>query len=264
VFDQLPVQDITSWNALIAAYVQVGSDEEALNQFWKMHSVGTGPDVGTYLCVLKACGNTGCVSSGEYIYCNLVRYAFMLKDSLSGTALVDMYVKCGLLTKAHEVFNQVMVRDVIIWSALITGYAQFGEDEIVVNMFNQMIQEGLQPDAATFTVVLNACSHSGLLEKAELVFKALVGEYGIIPTLTHHACMVDLFCRAGDFDKAVVILQNMPTSDYFPAWISLLSGCNKCRNVKLGEAVFDHVLQLNESHPSAYVCMGNIYAVAGE
>eukprot|EP00250_Pteridium_aquilinum_P025585 c31136_g1_i1 orf=2-325(-) len=108
-----------------------------------------------------------------------------------------MYAKCGLLSKAQEVFDDIPVPDVISWTALITGYAQLGDIKDVIRIFDGMRGESNKPDLVTFVTVLNACSHAGLVEKGKTYFQAMSEDYGIAPTLKHHTCMVDLLGRAG-------------------------------------------------------------------
>ena len=75
--------------------------------------------------------------------------------------------------------------------------------------------------------------------------------------------MVDLFGRAGHFDKAQMLLDKMPYSDHLPLFLSVLGACRKWLNVKLGRWAFDQSTKVDEKCAVAYVCMGNIYAAVG-
>ena len=107
------------------------------------------------------------------------------------------------------------------------------------NTFDKMIT----PNLVTFTVVLNACNHLGLLEKGQMYFEAMGNTYGIISTVEHLTCMVDLFSRAGIFDKAEEMIKKMES----PSWISLLGSCKKWRNMEVGRWAFEHVVRLDET-----------------
>ena len=194
----------------------------------------------------------------------IVRNGFSLhKNALIGTALVDMYAKCGALVKAQGVFDRIKIRNIVAWNALIAGYAQVGKDNSVIDLFNRMTEDGIKPDLVTFTVVLNACSHSGLVEQGQIYFDTMSSCYGIVPTLEHRTCMVDLFGRAGHFDRVVSMIKKMPSSDYLPIWASLLGSCRTWGNVKLGKLAFEHAIRLDPKHAPAYVSMRNIYVAAG-
>ena len=184
------------------------------------------------------------------------------KHGLIGNALVDMYAKCGQPTKAQEAFDQLLNRDVVSWTALMAGYAQVGRDRIVLDSYERMIGEGINPDVVTFTVLLNACSDAGLLDEGKIYFETMIRTYDIIPTQEHCACMVDLFSRAGQFDKALVVIERMPRFDHVPTWATLLGACKKWGYLKLGELAFEHLVQLDGNNAAGYVSMSNIYAAA--
>ena len=126
-----------------------------------------------------------------------------------------------------------------------------------------MLCKGLCPNSVTFLSVLNACSHSGLVEQGQLYYEDMSKIYRITPDLGHYSCMIDLFGRAGHFDKAMEVIKEMPSSDYPPVWGALLGACQKWGNVELGRFAFDQALQLDASNDAAYACMTNIYAAAG-
>jgi pentatricopeptide repeat protein len=140
----------------------------------------------------------------------------------------------------------------------MSGYSQIGEDETVIDLCNRMMSESIEPNAVTFNVILNACSHQGLLEKGQMYFRMMSRTYGIIPSLEHHTCIVDLLSRAGRFHEAVEVIQKMPTSDYLPVWASLLGSCQKWGNFELGKVAFEHAIQLDEGNATTYIYMSNL------
>ena len=87
--------------------------------------------------------------------------------------------------------------------------------------------------------------------------------YALAPTLEHYACMVDIFGRAGNFDKAKAVLDEVTFADRLPLFLGLLGSCCKWVNVDLGTWAFRQSIELDEKCIAAYVCMRNIYAAAG-
>jgi pentatricopeptide repeat protein len=265
VFDQLHVRDIAAWNALIAAYLQNGSGEQAMERFEEMRHEGLSPDAVTLLYALKACGSCGAADKGDEVLRAKPIELLLQSDLRVATATIDMYAKCGAISKAREVFEGIRDRDVAAWNAMLAGYAQQQQRKhgcSVMELFDKMVGEGIAPDSVTFTAVLNACNHSGLLEEAEMCFEAMVSRYCFTPMLEHHSCLVGLYGRAGLFDKVLAHIDAMPSLDYLPLWTALLGACQKCDNAELGNVAFQHVLQLDDTYATAYVCMGNIYFAA--
>ena len=124
-----------------------------------------------------------------------------------------------------------------------------------------MRTEDVVPNLATFNVLLNACSHAGLLEEGEKFFDEMYAVYCLTPQIEHYTCMIDLYCRAGDFDKAKALLEKLPSCDHLPIFFIILGACQKWGNVNLGRLAFKNILQLNIYNDAAYISMGSIYAV---
>lgn len=262
VFDDLPVQNIVAWTALIAGYAQHGYGNEAFNLFKRLQSEGLSPNAVTLLCILKACCCIGTAEKGEYIHAEVVREGLMENDDMFGNALVDMYAKCGVLGRAQQVFDELPERNVISWTALMAGYAQDGKCLSVFSSFNKMLGEDIEPTLVTFLVLLNSCSYLGLVNEGQMYFEKMSSKYGITPRLEHHTCMVDLFGRAGHLDKALSVIRKMPCCDYLSVWFAFLAACQKWGNVKLGRLAFRYLRSLKLNSGKADVCKNNIFVLA--
>ena len=263
VLFELPIRDVVSWSALISGYAQQNQGLQALNCFDRMQSEGFSPDAVTFTCILKACGNMGSINKGIQIHEEIMYRGLLKKDVMLGNALVDMYAKCGMLAKAHQVLRGLPIQDVVSWNALITGYNQQEQCQQAIMCFEQMQREGFSPDEVSFVCLLTACAHSGILDEAQRYFESMNRRYGIIPRLEHHTCMVVVYGCAGQFEKAMEVINVMPSSDYPTVWIALLSACRKWGNVMLGRLAFDQAIQLEDGCGAAYVLMGSTFAAAG-
>ncbi|KAH7445772.1 hypothetical protein KP509_01G023600 [Ceratopteris richardii] len=263
VFDELPVRSVISYTTVIAGYAQHGHCKEALSCFERLEHEDIFPDAFMLACTLKACGYIGAANLGQDIYSRIVKDGLLKEDITVGTALIDFYMKCGLFEKAQIVFDGLQVRNASIWNAMIGGYAQLGKYECVFRLFDEMTKEGEKPDVITFTTLLNICCHKGLVEEGQAYFKLMSREHGIAPMAEHHNCMVDLYCRAGYFDKAVMLINKMPLPTNHVVWHTLLSTCRSWGNIGLARWAFEHAIKLNRHDATAYACMSAIYAEAG-
>lgn len=246
VLEELPFRDVVSWTALIAGYSHHGQGEKALNCFERMKCDGFSPDRVTFACILKACGSLGAAEKGKDLHSEIVRKGLLRKDTMLGGALVDMYANCGALDRAQEVFGELPVRDVVSYSALIAGYCEHGYGETALQCYEEMLREDLFPDVVTFSCVLKACGSLGATEQGQRYFETLTTSYGVVPTLEHFTCMVDLFGRAAHFDKAMAVIKRMPSSNHLPAWCALLGACQKWGNAKIGSMAFENALRADE------------------
>eukprot|EP00250_Pteridium_aquilinum_P000158 c10176_g1_i1 orf=1-411(-) len=123
VFDALPVQDIVSWNALLAGFLEQGLEEEVLRCLKQMSLEEVSLDAVTFVYGLKACGCLGAMDKGRLLHADIIKEG-LEGDAFIGNILVDMYAKCNSLAEAQEVFDELPVRDVVSWTALIAGYAE--------------------------------------------------------------------------------------------------------------------------------------------
>ena len=189
-----------------------------------------------------------------------------VRDEVSWTSLIAGYAKHGLANDALNCLEDMQVKgvspDALSWNALIAGYAHLGESESVFHVLDRMISENVRPSVDTLISVLTACSHAGLVSEGEIYFKEIRNNWGFILTPEHCTCMVDLLGRAGHIDKAISLIKKMPFHPSAVVWHSLLGACRKWGYVDLGRCAFEHVLQLDVKDGSAYICMANIYTEA--
>jgi pentatricopeptide repeat protein len=186
------------------------------------------------------------------------------KEVALGTALVDMYAKCGMLSKAHKAFDMLPVQNAASWTALMTAYAQSGKAWRVLGLFNRLVSGGITPDMVTILAVLTACNHAGLVEEGRMIFGAMERSCCLDVSIEHYSCMVDLFSRAGHFDKALDVIEKVPPHlNRLRLWLSLLGACCKWANVELGRWAFMRLESLDAACDIAYVYMANVYAAAG-
>jgi pentatricopeptide repeat protein len=262
VFDNLANRDVISWNVLLSAFVESGDDAEVFKYCKRMQIEHLSPDVVTFSVILRACANIGCLEKGKELHAEIAKVGLVDKELVSRT-LVDMYARCGCLEEAQEIFERLPSRDIIMWTSLITGYAQFGDYRSVYHSCGRMMMDGFVPNMITVFAVLNVCSHSGLVSAGESYFDVMIKDYNILPTLEHYTCIIDLYSRAGQIDKAVAMTRKMPLSPDLTVWHIILGACQKWGNLEVGVLAFERAVQLNEEDRTAYICLSNIYSFVG-
>ncbi|KAJ7530982.1 hypothetical protein O6H91_14G027300 [Diphasiastrum complanatum] len=196
MFRKLSKRDVVAWTALISGYAEHGEGQKAFLFFEKMKQEGLKPTKVTYLSILKACASISNLNQGKIIHAELLEKGLQ-NDMFIGSALIDMYVKCGSLEEAHKVFLILPERDTVLWNSMVSGYAQHGQGERALKLFKKMQEMGVEPDEVTFLCILSACSHAGMLDESYRIFEQMCRTLGVTPAMEHYACMVDLLGRAG-------------------------------------------------------------------
>jgi pentatricopeptide repeat protein len=180
-----------------------------------------------------------------------------------GTSVVDMYSKCGRVEMARKAFEKIKEKNVLSWSALITGYGMHGHGQQALDVFDEMRRSGQNPNYITFISVLAACSHAGLLDKGRYWYKTMKKKFGIEPGVEHLGCMVDLLGRAGCLDEAYGLIKEMKIKPDAAIWGALLSACRIHKKVELAEISAKRLFELDATNSGYYVLLSNIYAEAG-
>lgn len=174
------------------------------------------------------------------------------------TALVDMYMKFGCASFARCVFDQFNAKldDPAFWNALIGGYGRNEDYEPALEIFDEMLDEMVQPNIVTFVSVLSACSHSGQVERGLHIFR-MIREYGLDPTPEHFGCVVDLLGRPGRLGEARELVQELaePPASVFD---SLLGACRSYLDSNLGEEMSKKLLDMEPENPAPLVVLSNI------
>ncbi|CAK9226167.1 unnamed protein product [Sphagnum troendelagicum] len=256
--------DLVSWNVMISGYVKCGQGQKALKLFQQMQKEGLQPGWVTFVAVLNACASILALEEGRCAHEQIIQRGCE-SDVFVGNSLIDMYAKCGSIADAENVFNKMPTCNVVSWSAMILGFVKFGQGQRALALYQEMRQEGVEPNAVTFMGVLNAsCSHAGLVHEGLHYFDSMGSVHGICAMVEHYACMVDLLGRAGHLHKAEDLIKTMPCEPNVGVWNALLGACRIHGDVEMGERVVKRVLELDPADAAGYVLLSNIYAAAGK
>ena len=263
LFLEMPEKNPVSWTALISGYARNGMGHKALELFSQMIMFRVRPDQFTFSSCLCACASIASLKHGKQIHSYLLRINFR-PNTIVVSSLIDMYSKCGSLGIGRKVFDIMGDKlDVVLWNTIISALAQHGCGEEAIQMLDDMVRSGAKPDKITGVVILNACSHSGLVQQGCNFFESMSRDYGIVPIQEHYACLIDLLGRAGCFEEVIYQLEKMPYKPDDHVWNALLGVCRIHGNLELGRKAAERLIELEPQSSAAYVLLSSIYAVLG-
>lgn len=262
LFEQAKEKDIVAWSALISGYVQNGQPNQALKVFLEMESENVKPDEFILVSLMSACSQLGSLELAQWVDSFVSKSSVDLQQEHIIAALLDMNAKCGNMERALKLFEEMPKRDLISYCSMIQGLSIHGCGEEAVNLFKRMLMEGLTPDEAAFTIILTACSHTGLLVEGWNYFQSMKQKYCINPSPDHYACMVDLLSRSGQLRDAYELIKSMHVEPHAGAWGALLGACKLYGDSELGEIVANRLFELEPRNAANYVLLSNIYAAA--
>ncbi|XP_073031934.1 pentatricopeptide repeat-containing protein At2g13600-like [Primulina eburnea] len=252
-----------TWNSMIKGYIHNDQHENALKLYVSMLRSSIIQTRSTFCALFQACACLGFLQQGQVLHAHLEKTPFS-SNVYVGTSLIDMYSRCGSLADARASFGCISSPNVAAWTALINGHAHHGLGTDALSFFSAMLEMGINPNAATFVAVLSACTRSGLLNKGIHLFHSMKEHYGIIPTIEHFSCVVDLLGRSGLLLQAEELMESMPIEADKILLISLLNSCCFWMDMEVGERVAEKMFALDPNPSSVCVIMSNIYSGLGK
>lgn len=262
LFDKLATRNVVIWSSLIMGHIELGHGDKALELFCQMQQEGIEPDTASFVCILKACTSVAALEQGKLFHGNIVKRGFEI-DVHVGSTLIHMYSSCGSLDDAVAVFERLQTRNVVIYNALITGYAQNNNFILAYKSFKDMKQFECRPNNVTFLSLLIACSNLILVKEGCYIFKLMRDEHAMVPVLDHYNTIVDIFGHAGLLHESEDLIETMPFKSNMVGWVSLLSSCRTYGNIAVGRRSFRMVVTIEPLNASGYVLMSDIYCHVG-
>ncbi|KAL3719713.1 hypothetical protein ACJRO7_004659 [Eucalyptus globulus] len=262
LFERMPERNLITWTAVIGGYAQWNRPGEAIEVFKRMLLEGIEPDEVSMLAALSACAQLGALALGEWIDSYIDRHGLNRTVQLNN-ALIDTFAKSGNIRKARQVFEGMMERTVVSWTTMIAGLAVHGMGREALEMFSGMERAKIKPNEITFTAVLSACSHSGMVKLGRGFFTVMHSRYGIDPKIEQYGCMVDLLGRGGYLQEAEQLVKSMPFEANAAIWGSLLAASNVYGDPDLGEQALQHLMRLEPENSGNFSLLSNTYAGLG-
>ncbi|XP_024545864.1 pentatricopeptide repeat-containing protein At4g33170-like [Selaginella moellendorffii] len=243
-FWRIPCHDQASWNSLILGYAATADAAAARHLLDCMASSGCPPTAPTFLAALRACVATAATKSkldaldwGMSLHSQAGQ--LVENDLFVGSALIDMYAKCGSLLDARAVFDRMALHDLVSWTCLILGFAENGQGDMGLELFASMTsQGGCQPSSRTFVAALVACAASADKEVGRLMDGQLVKVASLDKCCALHAgaveigaesdtfvanTVIDVFSRCGSLVNARNVFDRMVRRDVV-SWNVMISG----------------------------------------
>ncbi|KAK6917891.1 DYW domain [Dillenia turbinata] len=205
VFDGMPEKDMVTWTCLITACSQNNCPGEALVLFPRMLSLGFEPNQFTLSSVLKACGggNEPDCDHGRQVHAFCVKGGWSI-DVYVGSAVVDMYVRCGLMDEALMAFNELEQKNEVCWNALIAGHARKSEGDHALRIYSMMQREDFTPTHFTYSSLFSVCASTGSLEQGKWVHARMIKSGEKLTAFVGNT-LLDMYAKSGSIEDAKMV-----------------------------------------------------------
>ncbi|KAJ8445713.1 hypothetical protein Cgig2_026040 [Carnegiea gigantea] len=217
-FSEFPVsQSQSPYNQKLSSF----SMKDPILGVAQLHKQGLKIDVALLSYTLSACGYRENIHCGAQLQCLAIREGFSVNVYV-GSALISMYSKCGDQHSAFKVFKEMPLRNIVSWTALISGFAQEGRVDRCLELYSRMRNSALKPNEFTLTSLLSACVGSGFLVQGRIIHCQAV-LWGVDSYIHVANALISMYCKCGNVEDAFYVFGAMHDKDVV-TWNSMIAG----------------------------------------
>ncbi|KAK1316894.1 Pentatricopeptide repeat-containing protein [Acorus calamus] len=226
VFGSIHEPNIVVWNALISGYRKKGLNRQVIHMFRLVKASEIKPDFVSFSCVLGVCSTLQYLVTGMQVHvlaykagfesgpvvgsaiidmygkCGRMDLATIAFSDIhnhsvsSWTALVGGYVKCGMWGTATELFDMIPEKNIFSWNTMLFGHTQFGSGVEAFTFYSKMTKLGVLPDPISFVNLLSVCSNFSLEEPGRQVHTQII-KMGYHINVLVSSALTDMYVKFG-------------------------------------------------------------------
>ncbi|PON93614.1 Tetratricopeptide-like helical domain containing protein [Trema orientale] len=258
VFDYFSCRNLVSWNAIISKAVGNGENLVALDLFGEMCDRLVVPNSFTFSSVLTACGAFGDIEAGKGVHGWLIKCD--AEDIYVETALVDLYAKCGDMDEAVKKFSRMRIRNVVSWTAVISGFVKKDDSVSALKFFREMRRMGEEINNYTLTSVIAACGKPTMFEEA-IQIHSLIFRTGFCLDSSVGGALINMYSKVGAGHLSQMVFGGMENMKNLGTWASMVSSLAQNQNSGGAFELFQRMLQEN-LRPDNF-CTSSVLSIIG-
>ncbi|KAL6652390.1 hypothetical protein ACP70R_011315 [Stipagrostis hirtigluma subsp. patula] len=256
VLGQVDGSSIVPRNALITGLVQNNREDEAIELFQRVLKDGLMPSSFTFSSILSGC--TSLVSSKQ-VHCYTLKSGLLNEDASIGVSLIGIYLKSKMLEDANKLLMEMPDhKNLVEWTAIISGYAQNGYSDQSLVSFWRMRSYDVRSDEATFASVLKACSDIAALTDGKDIH-GLIIKSGFVSYEIATSALIDMYSKCGDVISSFEIFKELNNKQDTMPWNSMIVGFAKNGYAKEALLLF-HKMQESQIKPDEVTFLGVLIA----
>ncbi|RWR78696.1 Pentatricopeptide repeat [Cinnamomum micranthum f. kanehirae] len=265
VFSELPVGSVYSWNALLRGNVVNGrrQSHQTLATYSRMRELGVDLNQYTFTCLIKSFAGSPALGQGMKAHALLIKNGFVSSSVVLSTSLMDMYFKCGKTRYAWKMFDEIPKRDrdVVVWGAMIAGFAHNRLRREALEYLRWMRREGIEPNSVILTTILPVIGELSARKLGREVHGYVIKTKSYAKQLFIQSALIDMYCKCRDMGSGrQVFYRSMERNAV--SWTALISGY--VSNGRLEQALRSIVWMQQEGVKPDVVSVATVIPVCGE
>lgn len=142
------------------------------------------------------------------------------QDTYLANLLLSMYAKYGALKDSRAVFDKMLDRSVVTWTAIITAHARRGHGKDALFLYKRMQQEGTPPNNVTFISLCGACASQETLIDGKRIHACLDKDQ--LSDVVVGTALVTMYGRCGSVKNARAIFDRLPNGNIV-SWNAMIT-----------------------------------------
>ncbi|KAL5544508.1 hypothetical protein UlMin_008292 [Ulmus minor] len=257
VFDSIRIPDGFLWNTMIRGFGKSSKPEKAFEFYKRMQERGEVADNFTFNFLIKISGQLGSYVLGKQIHCLTIKNGLESHVYVRNN-LIHMYGMLKDMETALQLFDEIPSPDLVAWNTILDCHVYCGNCKEALDLFERMLQGGIQPDKATIVVTLSACSSLGALDFGRWIH-SYIKNTSLPKILPVSNSLIDMYAKSGALEEAFETFKNMSGKDLV-SWNTMILGlaAHGYTNEALG--LFSNMLKEKHERPDGVTFLGVLCA----
>ncbi|CAL0331267.1 unnamed protein product [Lupinus luteus] len=221
VFDRMRIRNTATWTAIISGYARNGLGEEAISIFRLMMRRKVHVNKLTIVSVMMACGSIKALLFGREVHAQVIK-SINHTNMHIGSTLVWFYCKCKEYSHAIKVLQHMPLRDVVSWTAIISGCAKLGLKSEALEYLQEMMEEGVLPNSYTYSSALKACANLESPTQGKLIH-SYASKTPALSNVFVNSSLISMYAKCGNVADAFQVFDNMPKRNLV-SWKAMILG----------------------------------------
>ncbi|KAI4344911.1 hypothetical protein L6164_012092 [Bauhinia variegata] len=154
------------------------------------------------------------------------------RDSILWTTMITGYIKCGMMNEARKLFDRVDAKkNVVTWTAMLSGYIRSNQIKEAERLFFEMPQKNV----VSWNTMIDGYARNGQVELALYLFERMP-ERSIVSWNT----IITALSQCGRIEDAQRLFNQMDKRDVI-SWTSMVAGLSKNGRIDDARALFDRM-----------------------
>ncbi|GFQ02007.1 pentatricopeptide repeat-containing protein at1g20230 [Phtheirospermum japonicum] len=262
LLDEMPEPNLVSYNSIISSFGRNGFYQEAINLFRGIQERNQNAilmDEFTVVGLTNACASLAALELLRQVHGVSIVMGLNFNVVVCN-ALVDSYGKCGVPESSYRIFSQMEEKNVVSWTALITGLAQNGEGERALSYFRKMQDEGLIANDMTYVSALSACADLAVIGRGKQIHCRVirVRSGSVFDNVFVVNALIDMYSKCGEMTSSMRLFERLEKKDIV-TWNSLITGFAQNGHGAASLAIFSKMVRENV-RPSEVTLVGVLSA----